>query len=676
MGGPDVRRALAALRRESLPDILRTLAVWKVWRPWQRRRWVARCRASEEAHPPDLSDSTWRWAAPDGIPLDWYSPHFYLSAAAQEETDRVTASPEADHALHVRCDAIAAGDFGWMLANSPGLGPLPDWHALLDSTGSWPDGPSHELDYMSEDRPGDIRRCWELSRHQYFLVLGRGWRRERDPRWAECFARHLDDWITRNPPGHGPHWLQAQEVALRAISWCWAWHLFHDAPALTPELRERMMRALSWHVRFLEREVCAFGKWTHNHLISELCGMHLVGTFFPQLRGADRLAAWTRRLLLREVEKQVWPDGLAGELSTAYMGFVLDNLVAVLACRRESWRGTVLEQRVASMGDAAAWLTRPDGYLPLLGDSDSGRGWLLQEDMADRRGYGQLPALLLGRPQAAWLPQQAAPEWSWLLGPHSQTGADSWNPPAAGMAFREGGLWCWREHARPDAHWLLLRGGAVRPRHWVPQGHHHADALALELVWRGQPLFVDPGTYAYGLETARRAQFRSSLAHSTLWVEGASSCDFRGLRFGAWDVARSHWVEIPGSEPAEAGPTACLSVGYDGVTHRRRVRFHASALWIDDWVTRPPERPAGLAFQLAPGVEARATDCGWWLPGLDLELRVELEDGARPELRIEPGLVSSRYAEARPAPRLRVLLPARATCHVTVRLGPRNPVEG
>ncbi|MFA7329554.1 MAG: alginate lyase family protein [Candidatus Delongbacteria bacterium] len=665
-------RLLAALRRESLPEIAQTLLVHKLWRPWQRRRWVARCRAAEAAQPLDLSERSWQWAAPAGIPPDWYSPHFYLSAADQEEAARATASPAADQALHQRCEEIARGDFRWLLANTPDLGPVPDWHALLDRPGAWPDRPSHELDYMSEARPGDIRRCWELSRHQYFLVLGRGWRRERDPRWAECFARHLEDWIRRNPPGRGPHWLQAQEVALRAISWCWAWHLFHDAPAFTPELRQLMLRALSWHFRYLEREVCAFGKWTHNHLISELCGLHLLGEFFPQLRGAARLAAWSRRLLLREAEKQIWPDGLAGELSTAYMGFVLDNLVSVLACRRERWRGTVLEQRVAAMGDAAAWLTRPDGCLPLVGDSDSGRGWLLQEELTDRRGYGQLPALVAGQPQAAWLPRRPAPEWHWLLGPRLAEAAAAWSPPAGGRTFHEGGSWCWRQHAGSDAHWLLLRGGAVRPRRWIPQGHQHADALALELSWQGRPLFVDPGTYAYGLETARRQLFRSSRVHSTLWVEGAGSCEFRGQRFGAWNVAASRWDELAASGTE---PGAGLSVSYGGVTHRRRVRVQDPGLWIEDWVTRPAGRPAGLAFQLAPGLEAQPTERGWWLPGPGLRLDVELADGARPELRIEPGLVSRRYAEVEEAPRLRILLPAQASCRVTLRLGPADKAE-
>jgi hypothetical protein len=657
-----------ALAEHGLAGLGETLLVWKLWRPWQKRRWVARCLADEAAHPLDLGDRTWQWAAPGDIPPDWYSPHFPLSREDQERLPAAAWTPVEVEGLRDRCAQIDRGDFSWLMAGAPALGPLPDWHALLDRAGSWPDVPSDQIDYLSEARPADIRRIWELNRHQYFMVLGRAWRLERDPRWAACFARHLGDWIRRNPPGRGPNWTQAQEVGLRAVSWCWAWHLFHDAPAFTPELRGTMLRALSWHLRFLERETCAFGKWTHNHLISELAGLHLVSSLFPQMRQAGRLERWSRRLLLREAGKQVWPDGLAGELATAYMGFVLDTLCGVLACRRESWRGSVLEERVAAMGGAMAWLTRPDGSLPSVGDSDDGRGWILSEEPVRRSAYGQLPALLLGGRVEAWVAAEEDVAWRWLFPAAAERCSRQGEPAPAGRVFREGGIWSWRRHAGQDSDWLLLRGGATRRRRWVQQGHHHADLLSFEYVHGGRPLLLDPGSYAYGRETALRLRYRGSRVHNGLWVEDLEPCDFRGLRFGVWDLPLSRWIQAP----TAARPEACLEFSRGAVTHRRLLRPLPDGFELVDWIRRPAERCAELGFQLAPGIEARAGTAGWTLPGLGLALEVESREGGPALARIDQGRVSRRYGEEEAALRLCLELPPLPLCRIVTRLRPTS----
>ncbi len=658
-----------SLREDGLAATLEALLVWKLLRPWQRRRWVGRCRRDEAAFPLDGSDSTWAWAAPGGVPADWFSPAFPLGRA---RLDALAGDPALRAGLPVlreRCRQIAQGDFGWLMAGTPNLGPVPDWHALLDTPGRWPDGPSESIDYLGAERPGDIRRCWELNRHQYFLVLGRAWRLERDEEAAACFVRHLEDWIARNPPGHGPHWIQAQEVALRAVSWALAWHLFHDAPAFHSTVRGRMLRSLSHHLRFVEREVCAFGKWTHNHLISELAGLFIVSTMFPQLRGAQRLSRWSRRLLNREAGKQVWPDGLDGELSTAYMGFVLENLALCLAVDRGAWRGSVLESRVAAMGAALARLLRPDGSLPLVGDSDGGRGFLLGEALERRDGIGRLPSLL-GHAAPPWTPgADHVPEWRWLF-PTNETGAGTEPMTAAGSVFVEGGLWCWRAHGGADSPWLLLRGGATRRRRWVQQSHHHADVLSLEYAPRGRALLVDPGTYAYGLETGLRQDFRGSRAHNTLWVEGHEPCDFRGGRFGVWNLPLSRWIRRPGPKPE-----AVMAVEYGPVRHERRVAVLEDGLELEDRVERPAERAAELGFQWVPGavLEPLADGDGWRLPDEGLELRLVLQEGGTCAWRLVEGKVSTRYGQWEPAPRLVLALPAAAVCRVVLRFRVENP---
>src|SRR5206468_2763125 len=52
--------------------------------------------------------------------------------------------------------------------------------------------------------------------------------------------------------------------------------------------------------------------------------------------------------------------------------------------------------------------------------------------------------------------------------------------------------------------------------------HGHADALSLELRVDSVDVLADPGTYCYHGEPEWRSYFRSTLAHNTIEVDGAS----------------------------------------------------------------------------------------------------------------------------------------------------------
>jgi hypothetical protein len=638
---------LDQIRREGLFHSIWILIWWRGLAPFRKRLHHKRC-ARREAR---LAANPAREWQPAKDTLRWYSPSFYLSAQAQEQlATRITQEmPEAAERIRLHCDAILAGDYSWLMENAHKLGQTPDWHGLVDQAGSWPLIPSDQIDYIGAERPGDVRRIWELNRHQYLITLSRGWRVFRDERYASCLARHLNDWIERNPFEQGVNWTQGQEAALRAISWCWIWHLCHDAPQVDQALREKFLLVLARSLRFMERHLCAFGRHTHNHLISELGGLYLVARFFPFLPEAARLEAWSRKLLQREILKQVFPDGLAGELSTNYMLFVLDTLCGVIAADVDFWRGSRCWKRVSQMGEASSRLTRPDGSLPFIGDNDSGRGWLLADDLLNRESYAQLPWILEHKAVSPWTPDQPAEVWLWLFGPELAPCPHS--PREAAFLFRDGGIWTWREHEGADASWLLFRGGATKRLQGVMQSHHHADMLSLELAWRGRPLLVDPGTYAYSLEDDLRLHFRGSSAHSGLWVEGRESVNFGGKRFGVWD--------LPDSELLASGENWIqMACSWKDVHHERRVNCSSTEIRLEDTVSRPAGKRAALALQLAAGTRVEQRKDGWYLPGHNLSIRLATSSAEPAGFTVEEALVSRRYAHKETAPLLRLELPA------------------
>src|ERR1044072_9573514 len=50
--------------------------------------------------------------------------------------------------------------------------------------------------------------------------------------------------------------------------------------------------------------------------------------------------------------------------------------------------------------------------------------------------------------------------------------------------------------------------------------HGHNDALSIEVAAVGRAFIVDPGTYVYSADLAKRHEFRSTAYHSTVQIDG------------------------------------------------------------------------------------------------------------------------------------------------------------
>ena len=129
----------------------------------------------------------------------------------------------------------------------------------------------------------------------------------------------------------------------------------------------------------------------------------------------------------------------------------------------------------------------------------------------------------------------------------------------------------------------------------------HADALSVEVRHDGVEVLVDPGTYCYHGEPAWRSYFRSTLAHNTLEVAGASQ---------AVEAGPFLWATQPHSEvvAVDVGPGRRQSwMGrHDGyarlhVTHTRTVYLDDSDAEAGDDRPGLGQGPARRTPGTAPG---------------------------------------------------------------------------
>lgn len=570
--------------------------------------------------------------------------------------------PQAAAQLLAQAEAVLAGDLSWVAPGAVG-----DWHAALPDGGRWPLVDPESTGYGAERPPGDVRLTWELGRCPHLVRLAQAAWLTGDERFARAVAGGIRSWLDENPAGLGIGWLHAQEVALRAVAWIWCFRLAGDLSAFDDETFLRWLAGLVTHGHYVEAFL-SDRVLTHNHLVSELGGLVVLGIALPVLRSAKRWQSIGIRRLEREVRKQTDDEGVQGELSTHYHGFVLDTCLAasILARRAGNPLSSDVRRRIEAMSEFAALLIDSHGRMPAIGDTDAGRAWRLGLDPLDRRDVLAGAAVEFARGDLASITGDAP-------GAFFLTGGDVLPPasvvPARLLArcYRTAGIGIVRTGYSPDADLVVFRAGATRFLRDVHTSHAHADALSV--LWRrkGQEVLVDPGTYLYSEGDGWRGTMRQTNAHGCVVIDGADQADVTTQRFGVLGLRPARWRFFEGSvDEMRAG---AMHPATGSPTVERRVAWVArDVLVLYDEVTGLGEREVDLWLQLpASRGEADGSVAALVLDGGEV-VRVEcLVDGSKirlirpdPAAPPGPGWHSSRYGVRHPGTALAIALGRRA----------------
>jgi uncharacterized heparinase superfamily protein len=279
------------------------------------------------------------------------------------------------------------------------------------------------------------------------------------------------------------------------------------AVTLLPELATEAVSESAW------RQLLRLAR----NIEDDVLGNHVIRNARALVLGGSAFAApeLTRRgleLLRRELPEQVLRDGGHYERSPSYHLLVLRDLLEVHAVSPHSWLADAIDR----MRAFAAAVRRPDGAPALFND-------------------GTVDAPRLDLPA----------------------------PPEGMAVFEDSGFVVVREHGL----WFALRCGSAAPS-FLP-AHAHADALSLQVWWRGRPVLVDAGSSTYEAGPTRDWE-RSTHAHSTIVVDGRDQFRTWGaFRSGPLAKARLRYARDAVVEASVDLPR--------GIRHVRRVEWDAAA---------------------------------------------------------------------------------------------------
>ena len=491
------------------------------------------------------------------------------------------------------------------------LGARVDWLREPASGVRWPLGFHGDVRLVRGDG-SDVRVLWELNRLGHLVTLGRAYASGGGEGLAEEFFAQVEGWCEQNPAGQGPNWACAMEVALRAVNLLAAFRLFRRSPALTEGRLALLLALFDAHGRHVRRNLEYSFIATGNHYLSDVAGLLWLGLLLPELAGAEGWRGFAFRELLRELDRQVLPDGADWEASTNYHRYVTEVfLYTFLLCRENGLEvGERAWARVRSMLEYARAILRPDGRAPLVGDADGGRFLPLARRRADEHAYLLAVGAAVFHEPRFKVEDEAPEELFWLVGAEGVRAFEELEAAGAATSkpFRDAGVCVLREG---DLYLHLNAGGAGLNGRGA---HGHNDALSIEVSACGVSFIADPGTYVYTSDLRARQEFRSTAHHSTVEVDGAEqNTTPEAAPFFNGDEARPRLVDFGTTEEVDAA--VAEHRGYERlpagpVTHRRVVELdkRGRCWFIEDTLTGAGTHDFRFVFHAAPGREIRAED--------------------------------------------------------------------
>lgn len=515
-----------------------------------------------------------------------------------------------------KSEKIIEGKFDLLGYRNLDFGTAIDWHFEPVSGKHLPLKHWKQFDELDTAETGDKKIVWELNRHQHFFTLGVAYILTGEERYAATFVRHLDSWMEQNPPGKGINWVSSLEVALRAMSWIWAFHFFRDSHSFTPEVLRNALGFLYQHARHIEKYLSTYYS-PNTHLTGEALGLYYLGT---QLTIFDRAAKWRElgsEILFSEAGKQIRPDGVYFEQSTWYQRYTVDFythfliLQALAGETAAKEKQDALEARHQLANDFLLYVTRPDGLTPMIGDDDGGRCLPLSAAANnDFRGALATAAVIFERGDYKQVAGGFAEETLWLLGEDGLRNFESLRahePRRASRSFVEGGYFVMRDGWASTDNYLLVDCGELGA---LSGGHGHSDALAVECSIGGRPLLVDSGTYTYHESTEIRDHFRTTAAHNTLTIDERPQSEPGGkFSWRTRAVAEpDEWIREDRFDFFEGSHD-----GYDRLAeaarHQRSILFLKNDYWImRDYVETAGEHEYALNFHFDESVNPAIED--------------------------------------------------------------------
>ena len=466
----------------------------------------------------------------------------------------------------------------------------------------------------------DIRAVHELSRMHHWCAYALaahidGAKRDE---WCELLLHEIATFVHSYPVGTGVHWQFPMGTGIRLHSMLVAWDWARRSGWRSAEGDRLVAAAAVDHALMTYAERESRGGLSTSHYAANLLGVLAASVYVEGHPDMDQWKRLSSKELLREVMRQILPDGMTGEASTGYHRQIVDTFVHALHLMYAASTPIVPDDAHGThLLLAVARCRQLDRLgMPLIGDNDDGLSMKLAGFDPDMSYAYDVIERLYGA--AATLPVTT-------------------DMDAFGLAVLEGGsVQC------------TLRNGPVGQ--FGKGGHAHNDQNSITVRVEDRWFVIDPGTSVYTLDVNRRNIERSAGRHSLLWPPSADQADHppgeSGL-FWLLDDQLQHRLERI-AESSLQGVVSRTGIG----RHERNLQVVDGSLTGWDRFLAESGHVAECVFVFHPDVRVEAVEANYVdLSSEGIGVRLEWSAGKG---RIETCSVSHRFGQVRHTNCLRI----------------------
>lgn len=455
-----------------------------------------------------------------------------------------------------------------------------DWHWDPQSGYRWPlKHYKRLLPVFNSFDNTDAKFPYELSRFNHLTTLGIAYKITGDKKYVQEFIDEVESWLDSNPYLIGINWTCTMDVAIRVCNLIAGFYFFKESQEISDSFLLRFLKSLKQHGKYILHNL----EMTGNHYISDIVGLIYLSVCFPELIDTKKWKEFAIKELIKEMDKQVYPDGCDFEASTCYHRLALElfffaTLLAVMndsefngenyerVCQKIF--GEKYTNKLFKMFEAVLYLLKPNGRMPQIGDNDSGRFHIFAyREILDMRYLLTLGAIFFRETKFRVREFGFCEEALWIFG--------------------EKGYWIWKGleensykniKSRSFSHsgWYIMRHNndycliSCGPSGQGVNGvHAHNDKLSFELMMDGRDIFLDPGTYVYTSYPQERNRFRSTGYHNTIKFNGYEQNEIPELDM----FSLPEKIKIKGADLKEIDSNIVFQgeIQYACITHKRMI---------------------------------------------------------------------------------------------------------
>lgn len=445
---------------------------------------------------------------------------FLLNKLIDSQTFISLCSTKTINEYDELCQKTGWNDTGNVILSTQPWIKIPIYNEVVTLNNVW----DKEIKFLRH-KHNDI--LYELRIHRFFFMPKLCLMALKDDSLFSKIENFVDSWMEHAKRCNGQSAYFSNLVVLqRIIALSWSLRYLTSKPINREPIIYRLLSIVVTDIDFLRSRLGDSAP--NNHLLIDYFGGWYIKFIFSDLlpEGAwkDYEALWTNELF-----RQVYPDGSGFEHSTHYHEMACEMASAYVILKKRAGLSvsesitsklrSMLYFQTALAGEECIPITignaTEDPIFPL--DSENGHASGALREIY--RAIFDMPI-----PSAPQL-ERSTEKAYWLLDGKLCDDSTARNPEQRRLiSFPYGGVHILQNNARNNR--IIFRSGPNRNVE-TNAGHTHSDLLSIYMISKGEPIWIDSGTYTYRLHNGGdqsinwRRYFSSPAAHNCLSINGA-----------------------------------------------------------------------------------------------------------------------------------------------------------